>query len=45
MTVHPEGHCRVFVGDAVDWVGEWVKRILGEVHVPSVGELVDQSVC
>ena len=43
MTVHPEGHYRMPVGDAVDWAGEWlgVKRILGEVHVPSVGGLVD----
>jgi hypothetical protein len=31
MTVHPEGHYGMFVGDAVDWAGErlGVKRILG----------------
>ena len=34
MAVHPEGRCRGFVGDAVNWVGEWVKSFLGEVHVP-----------
>ena len=24
MTVHPEGHYRMSVGDAVDWAGEWL---------------------
>ena len=47
MTAHPEGHCRMFVGDAVDWAVEWLglKHILGRVHVPSVGGLVGWVIC
>jgi hypothetical protein len=44
--MHPEGHFRI-VGNAVDWVGERLggERILSEVHIPCVGELVDRAVC